>query len=155
MVIRPTHLRFNENLSLKEDYDYTVQHIKEYGGVVRCFQILAQWKHYTNEGGAVAYRTDEEDKRNIILLRELHPGWFAGHKTGSKVQVTLRAPAKYRLGCQVVKKAQIEGSTSGSTELNAAVAGGLLPSSEVLEKSGLRRSKRKRSSHTEDSGIGI
>ncbi|PVH78247.1 hypothetical protein DL98DRAFT_516915 [Cadophora sp. DSE1049] len=127
MVIRPTHLRFNERLSLKEDYEYTVQHIKEYGGVVRCFQILAQWRHYTNEGGVVGYRTDDEEERNIRLLRELHPGWFAGHKTGSKVQVTLRAPAKYRLGSPVTRENEkSDGSMSGSVE---SKADSLVPSS--------------------------
>ncbi|KAH7409079.1 hypothetical protein BKA64DRAFT_773690 [Cadophora sp. MPI-SDFR-AT-0126] len=120
MVIRPSHLRFNENLSLKEDYEYTVQHIKEYGGVVRCFQILGKWQHYTNEGVVVRYRMDEEEVRNIRLLRELHPGWFVGHKTGSKVQATLKAPAKFRLLSTVAKKAVSDREKNGSVQSKAS-----------------------------------
>jgi hypothetical protein len=36
MVIRPMRLRFNEKLTLKEDYEFSGQNIKEFGGVVRC-----------------------------------------------------------------------------------------------------------------------
>lgn len=50
MVLGPTHLPFNEELSLKDDYEYTVQHIKEYGGAARCFLIMAHWKHERNKG---------------------------------------------------------------------------------------------------------
>ncbi|KAK0109581.1 hypothetical protein ONS95_002266 [Cadophora gregata] len=157
MVIRPTELRFNENLSSKEDYEYTVQHIKKYGGVVRCFQILAQWRHYTNEGGVVRYRTDEEEMKNIALLRELHPGWFAGHKTGSKVQVTLRAPAKYRRGSSIRKESEMsDGTTSASADSKASDTNSSVPVLVPMKKP-CRRAATIRFSHSyiEDSGMGV
>ena len=43
MVIRPMELRFNEVMTLKEDYDYTVQHIKEYGGALRNRQVMMRF----------------------------------------------------------------------------------------------------------------
>ena len=68
-VIRPCDLRFDECLTLKEDYDYTIQHITYYGGVVRSNDLLAQYKHYTNHGGAVEYRSPAEEERNIAYLK--------------------------------------------------------------------------------------
>lgn len=46
MVIRPTHLRLNEEMGLKEDYDYTMQHIREYGGALRICWLGTSFKHY-------------------------------------------------------------------------------------------------------------
>ena len=33
LLVKPTDLRFDDKLKLKEDYDYTLQHIQKYGGV--------------------------------------------------------------------------------------------------------------------------
>lgn len=76
IMIKPTELRFDENLSLKEDYDYTVQHLKTYGGVLRCNRILATFAHRTNKGGAVEYRTAEKEQQNIAYLMAKHPDEF-------------------------------------------------------------------------------
>lgn len=69
MVALPGHLRFDERFRLKEDYDYTLQHITEHGGVVRCDDILPSFKHYTNAGGAVSVRNAGEEQVAIRLLR--------------------------------------------------------------------------------------
>jgi len=61
---------FDKNMTLKEDYDYTLQHIQRYGGALRCNQILAKFKHYGNYGGVVDYRTPEEEQRNITYLKQ-------------------------------------------------------------------------------------
>lgn len=76
MMVKPTHLRFDENLKLKEDYDYTVQHIKEYGGVYRFNDIFMTFSHYTNAGGVVGYRNEEKEKEAIDYLMKKHPGAF-------------------------------------------------------------------------------
>ena len=57
MVIRPCSLRFDEKMSLKEDYDYTAQHVDEFGAVTRMNRLFVRAKHYTNKGGAVDVRT--------------------------------------------------------------------------------------------------
>lgn len=57
MVIRPTHLRFNEKMTLKEDYEYTVQHIKEYGGAPRVCQLMCRSRKLKiRQGGGAMYR---------------------------------------------------------------------------------------------------
>lgn len=76
MVVRPSRPRFDDGLRLKEDYDFTVQHLSTYGAVVRCDDVLAAFAHRTNAGGAVAYRTDEREQEAIAHLKAKWPGWF-------------------------------------------------------------------------------
>lgn len=66
-------LRFDETFTLKEDYDYTAQHLAEHGQVARLDQIMATFEHRTNRGGAVAYRTTAEEQDNIVRLKAKWP----------------------------------------------------------------------------------
>lgn len=61
-------VRFDEELRLKEDYDFTLAHVVAHGGVVRCDALAPQFAHRTNAGGAVAYRTEQEEERAIAHL---------------------------------------------------------------------------------------
>lgn len=71
IIVKPNDLRFDNNLKLKEDYDYTLQHIKNYGGCIRYGKFLNKFKHYYNKGGAVDYRTDILEQQTIdYLLRK-------------------------------------------------------------------------------------
>lgn len=74
MVSPETDLRFDEELKLKEDYDYTLQHLHTYGGVARVDSIMAVFKHRTNPGGAVAFRTAEREQQAIAYLKAKWPG---------------------------------------------------------------------------------
>jgi len=69
IIIKPNQLRFDTNLRLKEDYDYTLQHIKELNGCVRYGAFLNSFKHYSNKGGAVAYRTSQLEQETIKYLQ--------------------------------------------------------------------------------------
>jgi predicted dienelactone hydrolase len=66
----PSAPRFDTELKLKEDYDYTAQHIALHGVVARCDFIFASFKHRTNAGGAVAYRTPEVEQESIKRLQD-------------------------------------------------------------------------------------
>lgn len=90
MIIRPTHLRFNEEMSLKEDYDYTIQHIIEYSGVLRNHRLLTQFQHEKNPGGAVDRRTVALEQENISRLQLAYPGWF--RKSRRLNQITIYTP---------------------------------------------------------------
>jgi hypothetical protein len=68
-LVSDTALRFDEGLLLKEDYDYTLQHIKHHGLVVRANDILANFIHRSNSGGAVRYRTREREQEAIAHLK--------------------------------------------------------------------------------------
>ncbi len=69
IFVSPTPLRFDPQFTTKEDYDYTLQHIKKYGGVVRCNNLMPTFGHYTNKGGVVEYRTPEVEQENIRKLK--------------------------------------------------------------------------------------
>ena len=64
-------IRFDERLKVKEDYDYSMQHIAKYGGVLRCSKFGIDVVHLTNEGGCVSYRTKEVemDAYNVLLKK--------------------------------------------------------------------------------------
>ena len=69
LFIKPNNLKFDTSLTLKEDYDYTLQHIQKYGNVFRYQKYLFEFEHYKNKGGAVDYRTEKEEQKNIMILR--------------------------------------------------------------------------------------
>jgi len=73
-----SEVRFDENMKLKEDYDFTCAHIKEHGSVLRCNRMTLTVKHYSNSGGAVTNRDSKgmEEQRNIAILNEKWPGCF-------------------------------------------------------------------------------
>lgn len=68
LFIKPNDLRFDEQLTLKEDYDYTLQH-QEKWGTIRYQKYLFTFEHYSNKGGAVDIRNDKEEKKNILILK--------------------------------------------------------------------------------------
>jgi len=77
-VVDKSSVRFDEAMTLKEDYDFTCAHIKAHGSVMRCQRMTLSVKHYSNAGGAV----DERDRKgakeryNIAILNEKWPGCF-------------------------------------------------------------------------------
>lgn len=74
VVIEPCNLLFDEQLRLKEDYDYTLQHLQKYGKVARRNDILATFAHRSNKGGAVAYRSPVVEQESIRYLQQKWPG---------------------------------------------------------------------------------
>jgi len=71
-------VRFDEEMTLKEDYDFTCGHIKAHGSVMRCNRMTVHAKHYSNSGGACANRDAKgmEERRNIDILNRKWPGAF-------------------------------------------------------------------------------
>tara|TARA_R110001632_G_scaffold178468_1_gene298226 strand:- start:743 stop:1423 length:681 start_codon:yes stop_codon:yes gene_type:complete len=68
LFVKPNDLRFDEQLTLKEDYDYTLQH-QEKWGTIRYQKYLFTFEHYSNKGGAVDVRDDKEEQKNIMILK--------------------------------------------------------------------------------------
>jgi hypothetical protein len=90
MLAAPNPLRFDPAFALKEDYDYTCQHLARYGGVVRVDWILASFRHRTNKGGAVDVRTPELEQEAIVRLKEKWPDWIRDNPRREN-EVLLRA----------------------------------------------------------------
>lgn len=95
MYIRPCTLLFDERLSLKEDYDYTLQHLTRYGVAARANGILASFLHRTNHGGAVATRTAEREEEAIAYLRAKWGTCIRPHPTRAH-EVLMRWPHAHR-----------------------------------------------------------
>jgi len=76
IAVKPCDLRFDTHMRLKEDYDYTAQHIAMYGGTLRVDYVLASFVHRTNKGGACDYRTSQLEQESISYLQNKWPGWF-------------------------------------------------------------------------------
>jgi hypothetical protein len=76
ILVSPTSLRFDEQLLLKEDYDYTCQHLNAYGAVARVNGVMAEFRHRSNPGGAVAYRSEALEAESIAYLRGKWGDWI-------------------------------------------------------------------------------
>ncbi|KAJ1459926.1 hypothetical protein M885DRAFT_510377 [Pelagophyceae sp. CCMP2097] len=74
--------RFDEEMTLKEDYMFTAFHLQKYGVVARCCRLIMYALHYTNVGGAVDVRTDASEAFNIRRLRKTWPGVFINSPRG-------------------------------------------------------------------------
>jgi hypothetical protein len=83
-----TELRYPE-VRLKEDYAFTIEHLKSFGGVLRFDGIAVKARHYTNKGGCVDYRNNETEQESIALLKNLYPEWITDNTKRSN-EVLLR-----------------------------------------------------------------
>lgn len=95
IMVRPTELRFDPNLRLKEDYDFTLQHWATYGGAVRCDYIAPSFSHYTNAGGAVASRTEQLEQETIAYLHAKWPGMLRDNPRRAN-EILLTTPRRHR-----------------------------------------------------------
>lgn len=77
-VAAPSSLRFDDTFRVKEDYDYTAQHVAQYGEVARLDWWLLTFKHHS-PGGTSAFRTTDDDDASIARLRAKWNGWFRPH----------------------------------------------------------------------------
>lgn len=81
VCIMPSNLEFDEEMALKEDYDFTITNLLEIGGVVRCNQFLCDFPHRDNSGGANTYRNlDSEDLATKKLISK-RKGLIKKHST--------------------------------------------------------------------------
>jgi hypothetical protein len=69
--------RFDERFCLKEDYDFTAQHLAKYNAVVRANRMFVKALHRDNPGGAVSDRSAKLEQTSIRLLQQKWPGVFA------------------------------------------------------------------------------
>jgi len=74
---------------MKEDYDFTAQHLHQYATVARCNRCMVKATHYTYAGGAVADRNDAREQYNIGVLRYKWPGVFPQHGTRGENEVRM------------------------------------------------------------------
>lgn len=68
MIANP--LRYDETMPLKEDYDLFMQHMNEYGMVLRCNYLCYDCDHLKLPGGCQTHRNEEEERRQQGLLQK-------------------------------------------------------------------------------------
>lgn len=72
---------FDEALALKEDYDYCVSELLAGRKIVRLNNILCDFPHRQNEGGANTYRNDTTEAAVTRALIAKWPKYIVPHKT--------------------------------------------------------------------------
>lgn len=104
-------LKFDEALTLKEDYDFTCQHIKTHGSVMRCNRLCVHAKHYSNSGGAVDARDKKglEERRNMGILFTKWPNAIFPH-IRRKNEVALRWPGGRNRGAEPAEEEEDDDS---------------------------------------------
>jgi hypothetical protein len=75
-ILKGNQCRYDEKIPLKEDYDFFLQNIAKYKGVLRVNKFHYLVKQGEQEGGCAYIRNSKEEKRQLELLQE---------KWGSKV----------------------------------------------------------------------
>jgi hypothetical protein len=106
-------VRFDRKLTLKEDYDFTASHVAKYGCVLRFNRMVLDVAHYTNVGGAVAYRNAAEEQKNIKILKRKWPKIIRNHTTKEN-EVILQYPrdkkkvAPMKRGAKTVMKHRLK-----------------------------------------------
>jgi len=75
MGIIVSNLRFDSDLILKEDYDFTLQNIM-IGGTLRYNFITVKAKHYVNSGGVKEIRDDKNEQKSIAVLKAKWGDWI-------------------------------------------------------------------------------
>ena len=93
------NIRYDLNLPLKEDYDLTLQHIKEYGGCLRVNFAFYDNKQAEQSGGCATYRNAKKEIEQLELLQK---------KWGSKI-VKYDNSSKRKLDFNPILKIPIKG----------------------------------------------
>ena len=93
MAVKPCPLVHDVRLLVKEDYDYTCQHILAYGGALRVDNLLFSFTHFTNQGG-IEWSKEVNSLAQTILYKKW-PGWIHPHPRKEQ-EVSLRLPRRQR-----------------------------------------------------------
>jgi hypothetical protein len=67
---RPATLRFDQDLWLKEDYDFSLRVLHRYHRILRFNRVHYRVDHQNEAGGVVTHRNMDEEKRQLIRLQE-------------------------------------------------------------------------------------
>jgi hypothetical protein len=70
MGIIDNDLYFDENCVVKEDYDYSIQHIIKYKRVIKCLKYGVDAPHLMNKGGCASYRTMQLEYDMLKYLQD-------------------------------------------------------------------------------------
>jgi hypothetical protein len=70
MILNGNECRYDEQIPLKEDYDFTLQNLKKYKGALRANFASYNVKQAKNTGGCADMRNVQEEARQFELLQK-------------------------------------------------------------------------------------
>jgi len=70
MILKGNECRYDEDIPLKEDYDFTLQNLKKYKGALRANFASYNVKQAKNIGGCADMRNAKEEERQFDLLQK-------------------------------------------------------------------------------------
>lgn len=68
--VRKNELRYDEELTIKEDVDYLLQNLQKYHKALRVDKYWLKDQAFTNAGGCQFIRTSDEEKRQFIEMQK-------------------------------------------------------------------------------------
>eukprot|EP00931_Biecheleriopsis_adriatica_P017367 TRINITY_DN12492_c0_g1_i1.p1 TRINITY_DN12492_c0_g1~~TRINITY_DN12492_c0_g1_i1.p1 ORF type:complete len:573 (+),score=126.73 TRINITY_DN12492_c0_g1_i1:76-1794(+) len=133
-------LRFDESLSLKEDYDFTCSHLNKFGSVMRFNRLTISARHYSNEGGACSVRDAKgiQERKNISILMQKWPNAIFHHTTRQN-EVNLRwkgAAADEEEGSRKSASKATKGTMKNKTSKSLIKKTAAFPPAAVLVRTG-------------------
>jgi len=70
VILKDNILRYDEDLPLKEDYDFTLQNMHKYNGCLRVNFLCYDVKQAEQSGGCATYRNNDREKQQFIALQK-------------------------------------------------------------------------------------
>ncbi len=92
--VRPGPLRYDERFKLKEDYDFFIQHMNRYRGVLRFNSYQYLVKHNKQTGGCASYRSLKEEESQFQALRRKWGSEIVSVDTGESKSMVRNGKAK-------------------------------------------------------------
>lgn len=104
ICMMPSQWKFDERLPLKEDYDMCVQQLLHGNKIIRLNNILCDFPHRQNEGGANTYRNDTTEAEATRKLMVKWPQYIIPHRTrGGQVSLNYKAIREHLNGNDSLK----------------------------------------------------
>lgn len=89
-IINDGSYLFNEDFKVKEDYEISLRHINEFGGIVAARYLHWENSHWHDEGGCKDYRTQHIEEYCIKKLKKMYPSMVAAaNKKNNKYTIKL------------------------------------------------------------------
>lgn len=89
-IINDGSYLFDERFKVKEDYEISLRHIKQYGGIVAARYLHWENSHWHDDGGCKDYRTQSIEEDCIKKLKSLYPNMVSNaNKKNNKYTIKL------------------------------------------------------------------
>lgn len=89
-IINDGSYYFDENFTVKEDYEICLRHIKNEGGILGIRYLHWENSHWGDDGGCKDYRTIDIERKAIKDLLKLYPGMIStARRTGNEFTIKL------------------------------------------------------------------